>query len=852
MAMATDPVCGMNVDPAKAADRVEHEGETFYFCSKGCAAKFRAEPAKYLPKAPGAAQAAKDPVCGMTVDPAKAADTVEHEGETFYFCSKGCAAKFRASPEQYLGKAEAKTCCHGHGAGGSTRRGAAGHPVARPDAIYTCPMHPEIRQVGPGDCPICGMALEPVDPTAEQDDSELRDMTRRFWISAALTAPLLVWAMGRMLFPGATEGLVSHRIAQWIELGLATPVVLWAAWPFFVRGWHSIRRMSPNMWTLISIGVSLAYVYSVVATVTPWAFPESLQDDNGLVGVYYEAAAVIVTLVLLGQVMELRARQRTGGAIRALLELAPETARRITEGGEEEVSVEELAPGDRIRVRPGDKVPIDGRVVEGRSTVDESMLTGEPAPVEKAAGDEVTGGTVNRTGSFIMEVSRVGADTMLAQIVQMVADAQRSRAPIQRLADVVASYFVPAVIAVAVIAFVVWLAVGPEPALGYALIAAVSVLIIACPCALGLATPMSIMVAAGKGAQMGVLIKNAAALQALEKVDTVVVDKTGTLTQGAPELVLAKVADGAGDEREVFALLAAAERGSEHPLAEAIVAGLEARGAAEDRFEAEAFESVTGRGIRARVRGREVAIGSAAMMREAGVEIGALEAEAAEQRRRGGTAMFAAIDGRAAALLAVTDPIKATTRRGARRAAGAGARDRHADRRQPGHGGGDRGAARDRPDRGGGAAGSEGGCHREAAGGRGAHRDGGRRCERRPGAGAGRCGDRDGHGGGCGDRERRDHAARRRPARAGAGGAAEPGDDAEHPAEPVLCVHLQRGGCADRGGCAVPGAGDAAEPHDRRGGDELQFGVGDRECVAASAVLGVMRTDEGQRRAVRS
>jgi Cu+-exporting ATPase len=607
---------------------------------------------------------ATDPVCGMTVDPEKAADRVEHEGETFYFCSKGCAAKFRAEPAKYLQKAEQKTCCHGGHGGGAAARPAAS-PAASPDAIYTCPMHPEIRQVGPGDCPICGMALEPVDPTAEQDDSELRDMQRRFWISAALTAPLLVWAMGRMLFGPFTEGLVSHRVAQWAELALATPVVLWAAWPFFVRGVHSIRRVSPNMWTLISIGVSLAYGYSVVATIAPGIFPESLRDESGLVGVYFEAAAVIVTLVLLGQVMELRARQRTGGAIRALLELAPETARRLREhGAEEEVPVEELRPGDRIRVRPGDKVPIDGRVVEGRSTVDESMLTGEPAPVEKSAGDEVTGATVNRTGSFIMEVSRVGAETTLAQIVQMVADAQRSRAPIQRLADVVASWFVPAVLAVAVIAFVVWSLVGPAPAMGYALVAAVSVLIIACPCALGLATPMSIMVAAGKGAQMGVLIKNAAALQSLEKVDTIVVDKTGTLTQGAPELTVARVAEGAGlDEHEVFTLLAAAERGSEHPLAEAIVAGLDARGGAAERgrVEASEFESVTGRGIRATVSGRTVMIGSGTMMSEAGVDVSALEAEAAEQRSRGATAMFAAIDGKAAALLAVTDPIKPTT-----------------------------------------------------------------------------------------------------------------------------------------------------------------------------------------------
>jgi len=534
-------------------------------------------------------------------------------------------------------------------------------PAPRSDAIYTCPMHPDIRQVGPGDCPKCGMALEPVDATAEHDDAELRDMSRRFWIAVVLTSPLLVSVMGNMFFDNRLAEAIGHSTSQWIELVLATPVVLWCAWSFYVRGVKSVLSLSPNMWTLISIGVSIAYVYSVIATVSPGAFPESFRDGGGgRVGVYFEAAAVIVTLVLLGQVMELRARRQTGGAIRELLELAPATARRIEDdGSESEVPIEQVQPGNRIRVRPGDKIPIDGAVVEGRSTVDESMLTGEPIPVEKQSGDEVTGGTVNKAGSFIMTVRRVGSDTTLAQIVQMVADAQRSRAPIQRLADVVSGWFVPVVIAIAIIAFVVWAIVGPEPSLTYALIAAVSVLIIACPCALGLATPMSIMVAVGKGAKVGVLIKNAAALETFEKIDTIVVDKTGTLTEGRPVLVLAKVVGDLAEDR-ACALLAGAERGSEHPLAEAIVKGLDAK--TEQRFEASDFESVTGKGITARVDGADVAIGSAKMMSDLGVDHSPLADEADQQRRTGGTAMFAAIDGQLAALLAVADPIKQTTR----------------------------------------------------------------------------------------------------------------------------------------------------------------------------------------------
>lgn len=595
-------------------------------------------------------ESAIDPVCGMRVSPESAADSINHDGMTYHFCSTSCAAKFRDNPSEYLRTS------------GSDKHSAAHaqKPSTHKDAIYTCPMHPEVRQIGPGDCPKCGMALEPLDATAEQDDSELRDVTRRFWVATVLTAPLVVFVMGHMLLGDPEDPWISPAIGQWIEFLLATPVVLWCAWPFFVRGVRSIRAMQPNMWTLISIGVSIAYVYSVIATFLPNAFPADLKSHSGRVGVYYEAAAVIVTLVLLGQVMELRARRRTGGAIRELLELAPPVARRIEDNeSEHDVPVEQLRPDDRVRVRPGDKIPIDGIVIQGKSTVDESMLTGEPVPVEKGEGDEVTGGTVNKTGSFIMSVSRTGSETTLAQIVQMVADAQRSRAPIQRVADAVSAWFVPAVVAVAIIAFVVWLFVGPSPSFSYALIAAVSVLIIACPCALGLATPMSIMVAAGQGAKQGVLVKNASALEGFEKIDTIVVDKTGTLTEGKPQLVLAEILGGQ-DETRVLAVLAAAERGSEHPLAEAIVSGLEHR--TDERYEASEFDSVTGKGIIAAVNGSRVAIGSPALMAHQGVDISALKAQADEQRQRGGTAMFAAIDGQLAALLAVADPIKETTR----------------------------------------------------------------------------------------------------------------------------------------------------------------------------------------------
>ena len=536
---------------------------------------------------------------------------------------------------------------------------------------WTCPMHPEIARDEPGSCSICGMALEPRTVTAEEEENpELRDMTRRFWVSAAFTLPLVVLAMGRHL-PGDFVAELVGDGADWVELALATPVVLWGGWPFFVRAWQSVVNRSLNMFTLIGLGVAVSYAYSVVATVAPQVFPASFRGGGGEVGVYYEAAAVIVTLVLLGQVLELKARSRTGRAIRALLDLAPDLARRIGPDGEEsDVPLDMVEPGDRLRVRPGEKVPVDGTVVEGSSRVDESMVTGEPMAVEKGPGDRVIGATVNGTGSLVMEAEQVGADTLLSRIVQMVADAQRSRAPIQRLADLVAAWFVPAVVASAVVTFVVWAWLGPEPAMAYALINAVAVLIIACPCALGLATPMSIMVAAGKGASHGVLFKNAEAIEVLQDVDTLVVDKTGTLTEGRPRLVHVELARGEGggeagggmDEDRLLTLAAAVERGSEHPVAEAVVAAAEERGLAQaGAARAEDFESVTGKGVTARVENTAVALGNHALMEQLGVAMGGLAAAAEERRRQGETVIFVAVDGRAAGLLGVADPIKETT-----------------------------------------------------------------------------------------------------------------------------------------------------------------------------------------------
>ncbi len=592
----------------------------------------------------------KDPVCGMTV----AADSRHHltrDGQEYRFCSAGCRAKFEAEPLRYL----------------KPDQSGAGKPQARDDAPratgaqYTCPMHPEIRSDRPGSCPICGMALEPLVATLEDagEDPELRDMTRRFWVSVALAVPLFVLAMGHLLPGHPFAGVFAVRTRVFIELALATPVCLWAAWPFYERAARSVRNRHLNMFTLIGLGVSVAYGYSVVAALLPDAFPPSFRGPDGEVAVYFEAAGVIVTLILLGQVLELRARSATGAAIRRLLGLAATSARRIRDDGrEEDVPLAAVEVGDRLRVRPGEKVPVDGVVLEGATSLDESMVTGESIPVEKHPGDRVVGATVNGTGSLIMRAEKVGSETLLSRIVAMVAEAQRSRAPIQKLADQVSGYFVPAVVAVAVVTAIVWGLVGPDPRMAHAIVNAVAVLIIACPCALGLATPMSIMVATGKGASLGVLFRNAEAIEVLCKVDTLVVDKTGTLTEGKPRLV-SIVPEAGTDEGEVARLAAALERGSEHPLAAAIVRGAEERGVGSAA--ATDFQSITGKGVRGRVNGRVVALGNRALMQDLGIDDGTLAESAETLRAEGQTVMFLAVDGRASGLLGVTDPIKETT-----------------------------------------------------------------------------------------------------------------------------------------------------------------------------------------------
>ncbi|MEQ8348484.1 MAG: heavy metal translocating P-type ATPase [Sneathiellaceae bacterium] len=583
-----------------------------------------------------------DPVCGMQVDPATASHSIAHDGHLWHFCSGRCADRFAADPGRYVGD--------------DGRVVPPAPAEAQPGASYTCPMHPEVVQDGPGSCPICGMALEPMTVTADEGpNEELVDMTRRFWVSLVFTAPVFVIAMSRHLVPGGIH-FVDPAWLDWAEFVLATPVVLWCALPFFARGIASFRSLNLNMFSLISVGVAAAYLYSAVALLAPGLFPPAMLDDHGRIGLYFEAAAVIVALVLLGQVLELRARHRTGAALRALLDLAPKTARRIGDGAEDEdVPLDQVAAGDRLRVRPGESVPVDGEVLEGHSSVDESMVTGEPVPVEKAAGARLIGGTINGTGPLVMRADQVGADTMLSRIVQMVAQAQRSRAPIQGLADRVSSWFVPIVLAIAAIAFVAWMAFGPAPAFPYALVAAVSVLIIACPCALGLATPMSIMVGVGRGAQAGVLVKDAAALERMEKVDTIVVDKTGTLTLGRPVLDRVLPADGFGED-ELLALVAALERGSEHPLAAAILDGAQARGLSLPT--ATGTEAVTGKGIAGQVGGRRVAFGNARLMADAKVPVAAMEAAADRLRDAGATAMFVAVDGAPAGLIAVSDPPK--------------------------------------------------------------------------------------------------------------------------------------------------------------------------------------------------
>lgn len=714
-----DPVCGMAVDPVQSKAAVEHNGRTYYFCCSGCAEKFKADPNGVLssgPKSMGhssmvqlgaknpvspAGNSVVDPVCGMTVDPGAANGSAEYNGKTYYFCSAGCEKKFKADPESALSartgaKKERKdTNPHtieppskviqiGNSQPVSPRQadqlwyvcpmcpgvreksrvpcpscGMALEPevAVRPSTRveYTCPMHPEIVRSEPGACPICGMALEPRTVAAQEEENpELRDMTRRFWFSVALSVPLVTLAMLHM---GPLAHALSGKLVVWIEFVLATPVVLWAGWPFFHRAWFSIKNRSMNMFTLIGIGVGMAYVYSAVATIFPSGLPEQFLE-HGVPHVYFEAAAAITALVLLGQVLELRARSRTSSAIRALLDLSPKMARLVRQdGSEQDMPLESVQLGDRLRVRPGEKVPVDGVVEEGLSSVDESMITGESIPVEKRSGTRVIGATVNGTGSFVMRAEKVGSETLLARIVKLVSEAQRSRAPIQRIADKVSAIFVPTVLAVAAITFIAWAIVGPQPRLAYALVNAVAVLIIACPCALGLATPMAIMVGTGRGAHAGVLIRNAEALEILRKVDTIVVDKTGTLTEGKPKLV--SVVASSYEETELLRLAASLERGSEHPLAEAIVRGAEERGV---KLSAQAgFQSITGRGVTGRVDGREVAVGNEQLLSGGDASSAHLSARAEELRREGQTVMFVAISGRAAGLLGVADPIKEST-----------------------------------------------------------------------------------------------------------------------------------------------------------------------------------------------
>ncbi|MGE0102929.1 MAG: heavy metal translocating P-type ATPase [Blastocatellales bacterium] len=693
-----DPVCGMTVDPERSAGSYEHGGETYYFCNPGCLDKFSRNPEFYLANGPqgmgqmvqlggkskslpvmtmpaAKAGAETDPVCGMTVDPATAAGKHEHKGKTYYFCCAHCLEKFSRDPEAVLNPkpqpaqpVDVEYTCPMDpevvqiGPGACPKCGMALEPknpvLQATKTEYVCPMHPEIVRDEPGACPICGMALEPrVVELEEQENPELKDMKRRFLIGLALTIPVFLIAMSEMIPGQPLQHAISHRILSAIQFALSTPVVLWCGWPFFQRGWASIVNRSPNMFTLIAIGTGTAWIYSVIAAFLPGIFPDSFRGHGGGVAVYFEAAAVITVLVLLGQVLELRARSRTSSAIKMLLGLAPKTARIVRpDGREEDIPLDKVVPGDLLRVRPGEKVPVDGALTEGTSSVDESMVTGEPIPVEKTAGSGVTGGTVNGTGSFVMRAERVGSDTLLARIVQMVSEAQRSRAPIQRLADLVSAWFVPLVVVVSIVTFIIWSLVGPEPRFVYALVNAVAVLIIACPCALGLATPMSVMVGTGRGATAGVLIRNAEALETLEKVDTLVVDKTGTLTEGRPRVVSLVPADGF-DENSLMHFAAGLERASEHPLAASIVDHAEKLGISVPT--AQDFASVTGQGVTGTVDRRKVAIGNRKMMETSGVSVPDGMVETAEKLRgKGRTVMFLAVDGTVAGLLGVADPIK--------------------------------------------------------------------------------------------------------------------------------------------------------------------------------------------------
>ncbi|MEE2829667.1 MAG: heavy metal translocating P-type ATPase [Myxococcota bacterium] len=636
---ALDPVCGMTVDTTLGKPSFDYEGATYHFCCGGCQTKFSADPTSYL--------TALDPVCGMTVDTMVGKPTTRHLGKRYHFCCGGCRTKFEAEPDRYL-SAEASSA-------------SASAAQAVPEgALWICPMCPEVESTVPAACPTCGMALEASEVSLEEEaNPELVDMSRRFWVSLGLTLPVFVIAMGEMLLPQRFSTLLTGRSAVWVQLLLASPVVFWAGRPFFERGWTSVKTRNLNMFTLIAIGTGVAFLYSLVAALAPGIFPEGFEGPEGSVAVYFEAATVIITLVLLGQVLELRARSQTNKALRALLGLAPNTARILRDKGkEEDIPLEEVVVGDTLRVRPGDKVPVDGLVLEGESRVDESMITGEPLPASKQPGDTVTGATVNGTGMMLIRAERVGADTLLSQIVRMVSEAQRSRAPIQKVADLVSGYFVPVVVGVSVLTFTAWALLGSVSPLAYALINAVAVLIIACPCALGLATPVSIMVGTGRGAGAGVLIKNAEALELLEKVDILLVDKTGTLTEGSPRLTAVITAEGV-DEAEMLRQVGSLERGSEHPLAEAIVAGVEGRGI--ELSGVSDFESVTGMGVRGRVEGKAVAIGNARLLEGLGVEAGGLADRADSLREEGQTVMHVVLGDRLAGLIGVSDPIKEST-----------------------------------------------------------------------------------------------------------------------------------------------------------------------------------------------
>jgi len=643
--MARDPVCGMKVDPDTTEHRLEHDGRTVYFCSASCLEKFQEAPETYTEAAAGEDQAH---------DAAETAESARG-GKSCLICEIPAVVQYTCPMHPEVRSDEPGSC---------PKCGMALEPVVPATSTskveYTCPMHPEVVRGEPGSCPICGMALEPRAVAVDEEESaELVDMRRRFWVSLALSVPVFLMAMADLV-PGLVgTGAIPKQVLVYLELLLSTPVVLWGGWPFFVRGWQSVLNRSLNMFTLIALGTGVAYLYSLVAGLFPDLFPPSFRDAEGNVAVYFEAAAVIVTLVLLGQVLELRARNRTGAAIKALLGLAPKTARRINDDGtEEDVPLESVQVGDRLRVRPGEKVPVDGIVIDGGSSVDEAMITGEPIPVTKSAGDGVIGATLNRTGGLVIRADKVGADTLLSRIVQMVSEAQRSRAPIQKLADQVAGYFVPTVVAAAVITFIIWGLWGPDPRMAHALINAVAVLIIACPCALGLATPMSIMVATGKGATVGVLFKNAEAIEVLRQVDTLVVDKTGTLTEGSPKLQTI-VAVATVTEDQLLGLVASLERGSEHPLAEAIVEGATQRELS--LSEASGFDSVTGKGVIGKVSGRNVAVGNQALMEQLGADPGAFTERAEALRIDGQTVIFVAVDGAAAGLVGVADPVKETT-----------------------------------------------------------------------------------------------------------------------------------------------------------------------------------------------